>query len=140
LNAHLIEKRVVSAISSKTKRTKKVKSEKDKEEKVEKMNTFDITFDYYKSGKTLEEIAALRGLAITTIEGHLCRFIGEEGIDVSQFVSPKRMDNIITVIKTLDTTHLGPIKQSLSDDYTYTEIRFAAAEFERLKSLERSKS
>ena len=133
LNAHLIEKRAVSAISSKTKRTNKVKSEKVKEEKVEKMNTFDITFDYYKSGKTLEEIAALRGLAITTIEGHLCRFIGEEGIDVSQFVSPKRMDNIITVIKTLDTTNLGPIKQSLSDDYTYTEIRFAVAEYERGK-------
>ncbi len=135
LNLHLIEKKAISGISSKNKRTKK--SKLPKEEKVVKMNTFDITFDYYKSGKTPSEIAELRGLAETTIEGHLCRFIGEEGIDVSQFVTPERMGNIITVIKTLDTTLLGLIKQSLSDDYTYTEIRFALAEYERVKGLEK---
>src|SRR5437867_2613592 len=39
-----------------------------------KANTKQVSFDLYKSGKTVQEIAAARNLAVTTIESHLAYF------------------------------------------------------------------
>jgi uncharacterized protein YpbB len=62
-----------------------------------------------------------------TIEGHLAHYASLGMIDVKLFVNEEKMKNIITVAKKLDTTLFGAIKQSLGDDYTYSEIRFAMA-------------
>jgi hypothetical protein len=42
-------------------------------------------------------------------------------------VEKQKRENIISVSKTLDTQLFGPIKQSLGEEYTYSEIRFAMA-------------
>jgi uncharacterized protein YpbB len=42
-------------------------------------------------------------------------------------VEKEKLENIITVSKTLGTTMFNPIKQALGDEYTYTDIRFAIA-------------
>jgi nucleoside-triphosphatase THEP1 len=112
----------------------KAKREKGKKkEKKEKPDTKKISYDLYKEGKTIEDIAKERGMAFTTIEGHLAYYAGLGLIDVKQFVSEEKISNIITVSKSLDTTLFGPIKQSLGEDYTYSEIRFAMAWYENSK-------
>ncbi|MCX6296532.1 MAG: helix-turn-helix domain-containing protein [Bacteroidetes bacterium] len=100
---------------------------KTEKEKLEKTNTKEVTFNLYKQGKSIEEIASERKMVAMTIEGHLAYYAGLGMIDVKLFVNEEKMKNIITVSKKLDTTLFGAIKQSLGDEYTYSEIRFAMA-------------
>lgn len=111
----------------------KKERKKKNTEKKEKVDTKKISFDLYKSGKTIDEIAAERKMVPMTIEGHLAHYAGLGLIDVKLFVEEEKMKNIITVSKTLDTTLFGPIKQSLGDDYSYSEIRFAMAWYQNSK-------
>lgn len=105
-----------------------IKSDKkSKKEKKEKIDTKKISFDLYKNGFTLEQIAKERGMVETTIEGHLAYYVSLGMIDVLDFVNKQKMENIITVSKTLDTTLFGPIKQHLGEEYSYSDIRFAMA-------------
>jgi uncharacterized protein YpbB len=123
----------LSAVNVKPKRERKSKSSKSTEEKKEKVDTKKVSFDLYKEGKTIEEIAAERKMVTMTIEGHLAHYAGLGMIDVKLFVEEEKMNNIITVSKTLDTTLFGPIKQSLGDEYSYSEIRFAMAWYHNSK-------
>ncbi|MGZ4034869.1 MAG: helix-turn-helix domain-containing protein, partial [Bacteroidia bacterium] len=102
-------------------------------DKKEKINTKEVTFNLFKAGKSIDEIAKERNMVPMTIEGHLAHYAGLGMIDVKQFVDEEKMKNIITVSKTLDTTLFGPIKQSLGDDYTYSEIRFAMTYYQNSK-------
>lgn len=118
------------------KKDKKKATAKDPADKKEKVNTKEITFNLYKAGKTIDEIAKERNMVPLTIEGHLAHYAGLGMIDVKLFVEEEKMNNIITVSKTLDTTLFGPIKQSLGDEYSYSEIRFAMAYYQNAKKDE----
>ena len=88
----------------------------------------------FREGKTIEEIAALRSLAVTTIEGHLARYVTSGELPATQFTDPVKLEQIITVARTLDTGQLGPVKAALGEEFTYTDIRFAMAELQRRNS------
>ncbi|PIQ21314.1 MAG: helicase, partial [Cytophagales bacterium CG18_big_fil_WC_8_21_14_2_50_42_9] len=79
------------------------------------------------TGKTIAEIAAQRGLAITTIESHLARYVQSGDIPIATFLDPVKLEQILTVARTIDTDQLSPIKQLLGDEFSYTDIRFAVA-------------
>lgn len=123
----------LSTVNIKVKRERKSKSAKSTGEKKEKVDTKKVSFDLYKEGKTIEQIAEERKMVTMTIEGHLAHYAGLGMVDVKLFVDEEKMKNIITVSKTLDTTLFGPIKQSLGDEYTYSEIRFAMAWYHNSK-------
>src|SRR4029077_11580706 len=57
-------------------------------------NTKRISFDLYKSGKTVEEIAAERGLKPVTIHGHLACFIGRGELDISDFLAKEQVEEV----------------------------------------------
>jgi nucleoside-triphosphatase THEP1 len=98
--------------------TKKVKGDTQKE-----------TLQLFKQGKTIKEIAQLRGIAVTTVETHLSTFVAKGQLDVKEFVSKEKIEIIVASAKELDTFNLGPIKNSLGDDYSYGEIRMAIASY-----------
>ena len=108
--------------------TIKLKKEpKAPKEKKEKIDTKKVTFDLYKEGKTIKEIAAERGFASTTIEGHLAHYVGLGLIDVKEFVEIEKMKTIIATIKKLDTNLLSEIKHHLGENYSYPEIKCTLA-------------
>jgi nucleoside-triphosphatase THEP1 len=91
------------------------------------MSSPQITFDLYKSGKTIPEIANERGFAVSTVESHLVPFIATGEIDVSKLIGQEKFRVISGAIdKDLQAT-LGELKHLLGDDYSYSEIRFVAA-------------
>jgi len=100
---------------------------KEKQEKKEKGVTQKNSFDLYKSGKTIEEIAIERGMAITTIEGHLSSFVTTGDIDVRKFISDKKLQEILKVIVEIGGEQLSAVKQLLGEEYSYGEIRMAMA-------------
>lgn len=106
---------------------------KEKAKKKEKGESQRMSYELFKAGQNIEAIAKERNLTSMTVEGHLAEYVGLGLLDVNQFVEEEKRQNIITVAKTLDTQQLAPIKQRLSDDYSYTEIRFAMAYYQNSK-------
>ena len=116
------ERKIKKASTSTSKKTKK-----EKVVKAPKPDTKEVSFELYKQGKTLGEIAIERGYAITTIENHLSHFVSLGMIPVTQFVSIEKFDVIIECSKKHEGLATTPIKHELGDDYSYSDIRFALA-------------
>jgi len=85
------------------------------------------SFTLYKAGKTVEQIAAERGLATTTIEGHLSFYIYNGAIDIAEMVSEDKKLKIQDVVESYGSDKLSPLKEVLGDDYTYGEIKAVIA-------------
>ena len=77
----------------------------------------------YRSGKTIPEIATERGLATTTIEGHLSYFVQTGEIDVLEFVREEKIPAIKDAVESYGFEKLAPLKEVLGDNYTYGEIK-----------------
>ncbi len=92
--------------------------------KPKKGDTFRISLELYKEGVKIPDIATRRGLARTTVEGHLASFIPTGEIDVSELVSENKVAHIVRgVIEKSGISTLTPLKQALGDDYSFAEIR-----------------
>ncbi len=77
----------------------------------------------YRCGKNVGEIAAQRGLAATTIEGHLSYFVQTGQIDVRELVSEEKIPAIQDAAISYGMDRLAPLKEILGDNYTYCEIK-----------------
>jgi len=105
----------------------KTPKEKKSTVKKEKIDTKKETFVLFIQGKTIPEIADIRKMANSTIEGHLAYYAAKGEIDVSSIVSDKRMEEIVAAAKQLDTFLVNPVKQLLGAEYSYGEIKLALA-------------
>ncbi|MEX2599326.1 MAG: RecQ family ATP-dependent DNA helicase [Dehalococcoidia bacterium] len=86
------------------------------------------SLDMFRRGMAPEEIAAERGFALTTIEGHLAQAIElGEHLEVGRLVDDTRRRSIEEVAGRLGGGQLKPIKDALGDGYSYGEIRLALA-------------
>ena len=96
-----------------------------------KEDTRTISYNLYKDGKTVNEIAKIRNLNSQTIEEHLiyCAKLGYE-INFNDFLSMEHEELIIKKYIELNTDKLTPIKESLPPEITYTEIKFALCKIE----------
>jgi uncharacterized protein YpbB len=103
---------------------------KKTKKKKEKHDTKKESYDQYKSGKTVAQIAADRNMTEGTIEGHLAHYVSLKQIDVHTFVPQDKFKNIIAVIQEKKTLKLSEIKESLGEEYSYSDIRFTIAHFE----------
>lgn len=119
--------------TKKTSARGKKDTSKTLEPKKIKPDTKETTFELYKAGKTVREIAIERNYAITTIEGHLAHYVSLGMIPVTQFVSQQKFDTIIECSKKHADLATTPIKQELGGDYSYSDIRFALATQKHLK-------
>ncbi|MDQ3635290.1 MAG: DNA helicase RecQ [Acidobacteriota bacterium] len=92
-------------------------------------DTYSISLKMFKSGKSVDEVARERGLATSTIENHLCRFIPSGEIIVEDLVPIEKIDPIREAIFEMNAENgLSPIKEFLGDDFSYGEIRAVVAE------------
>ena len=91
----------------------------------EKGSTRLISLQLHKEGILIPEIAARRSLTISTIEGHLASFIPTGEIDIKELVPEHKLIPILTVIREIGGTALGPIKSRLGNDYSFGEIKAA---------------
>jgi ATP-dependent DNA helicase RecQ len=81
------------------------------------------SFTLYRSGKSVAEIATERGLATTTIEGHLSYFVQTGEIDVLEFVTEEKIPAIKDAVESYGHDRLAPLKEVLGEDYSYGEIK-----------------
>ncbi|MES2267643.1 MAG: DNA helicase RecQ [Bacteroidota bacterium] len=123
VNNYSAAKGLASRIKQKSvKRERKAKVRKSKQS-----DTFAFTYNLYKEGKSVTEIAQERGLSPTTIEGHLSRFIQTGELDVYEFVNENKIPAIKDAVESYGSAMLSPIKEVLGDAYTYGEIKAVIA-------------
>jgi len=89
------------------------------------------TLELYLAGKSLAEISAERGLALSTVESHLADCVANDELQVNRFVGDKKLAMILPLVKELGVTASGPIKARLSEDVTWAEIRAVQAHWRR---------
>jgi hypothetical protein len=97
---------------------------KEPKTKAEKVDTKKLSFDLYKAGWKIEEIAKERALSPQTIEGHLAHFVGTGDLDVYSFVPKAKVDAIADYLKRNPDQTLNAIKVSLGDATSFTDIKF----------------
>ena len=88
-----------------------------------KANTKQVSFDLYKSGKTVAEIAAERNLAVSTIEGHLAYFIARRELDISEFLTKEEVDEIAGFFEGRNTESLAEAKAHFGERFLYGQLR-----------------
>ncbi len=103
-----------------------------KVEKKDKTPTTQISYDLYRQGKSIAEIAEERGLVVGTIEGHMCKYVESGVLDVTDFVEIKKLNAIMDQYAK-GITNSGELKAALGNDYSYGEIKLAQA---HVRSLE----
>ncbi len=91
--------------------------------KSQKGDTNRITLGLYKEGVPIAEIASRRGLTTSTIESHLASFILTGEIRVDELVPQHKIDPILTAIRELGGSALGPLRSKLGNDYSFSEIK-----------------
>ena len=94
-------------------------------------NTKQVSFDLYKSGKTVAEIAAERHLAVSTIEGHLAYFIARRELDISEFLTKEEVDEIAGFFEERNIESLAEAKAHFGERFLYGQLRMV---LELLKS------
>jgi hypothetical protein len=100
--------------------------------KKEKGSSNRISLELYNEGKSINEIAEIRSMAVSTIEGHLTSFVGTGEIDISVFVSKEQLSVILKTIQKIGNTNSASIKDALGSDFTYAQIRAASVYHQRL--------
>jgi hypothetical protein len=94
---------------------------------VAKTDTKTISFNLYKEGKSIAEIAAERKLTIGSIETHLIPFITEGEIDINDIVPVKKQELIVAAVAIHGAQSHTTIIKNLPGDITYGEIKMVLA-------------
>lgn len=83
-----------------------------------------ISLALFKGGKSIEDIAEERNLAIGTIEGHLASFVSSGELDIELLVTKEKMDMIRQVIDSIGhEPSASEVKEKLGDEFSYGEVR-----------------
>ena len=103
----------------------------EESQETHKISTYEVTKNMIEEGLSPEQIAKERGLKLSTIYGHLARFIEQDLYDASQFVSEAHYDTIRDYFESTEDPSLGAAKDVLGDEFDFGEIKMVLAELKR---------
>jgi ATP-dependent DNA helicase RecQ len=92
-----------------------------------------ISYDLFKRGHLVEEIAEIRNLSGLTVIGHIATMYERgETIDLSQWVSAEQCDLIQGALPMFEEPYqMKAIHEHFGERFNYDQIRFAIADFRR---------
>jgi len=108
-----------------------LKKKESVSKKFDASNTYEVTLELWKSGKSISQIADSRGLTENTILSHVEKLVEAKKIDPSEILKiiPKsllpELREIVKVFKILDTSKLSPVFEYFKGKYSYDELRIA---------------
>jgi hypothetical protein len=83
------------------------------------------TLALLREGLKPAEIASKRGLALSTIEGHLAELVKEKEADISECLEQRKLNEILAVIRELETDRVQAVREVVGEAFSYGEIRVA---------------
>ena len=124
INGYLAAKQeaILNSLNEKTGRNRKNKIE-ETAPKAPKISTGEVTFNLFKTGKSIEEIAKERSLTPATIQGHLIPYIQKGEIKLNEVIDEEKAKTILQKLQLAGKeASLKAIKILCPADITYTDI------------------
>lgn len=107
------------------------KKEKVMKPSNQKGATQTTSYNLFKEGKSMEEIAQERNMAVTTIESHLSTFISDGLIDIDRIVSPESQKQVLDAAEKFGWESLKTLKENLPEQISYGQIRMTKASLKK---------
>lgn len=123
INKYCDEKGLATLIHEKTQRDERIERKKNKD----KVDTKTVSYNLFRQGKTIAQIAAERSLVMSTIEGHLAWGIREGMIQLSELVSPEKLAIACPFVKDNSKITLGELKEKCGAAITFGELKMVLA-------------
>lgn len=99
--------------------------------KTVKGGTYLDTLTLHKQNKSFEEIAATRGLALSTIKGHFAILIKDGKVDISSVLPENTISEIRNLLVENPQNSVTGIKSLVGDKFDFSEIRMVFNDFHR---------
>ena len=82
------------------------------------------TLELVEQGLSVRQVAEMRGLAVSTIYGHLERLVADGKIAPDRFIEVEVRERILAAMKQWDGQWLSDLKALLPEQISYDQIRF----------------
>ncbi len=86
-----------------------------------------ISYNLFKEGKSVSEIATLRNFTESTIESHLSFFVSRGILSVNELVQKEKLILIKSHLENVEEISITSIKEKLKDAVSYSEIKMVVA-------------
>jgi hypothetical protein len=101
-----------------------VPAEAEKEAERAGMDSKQLTYELFKNGLTIPEIARNRQMAVSTVETHLLSYLANGEIDINRLIDQRKLKAIEECQELNNFKQLSDLKAKLGDAYSYAEIKF----------------
>ena len=109
-------------------KSKKVNKKEPRDDAGKNLTTVEYSYMLYNQGNTIEQIAEIRGLNQSTIEGHLARYVASGDIDVHEFVDGDTLQKVEAYcMEHPEEKALKPIFEHFDAKIPYGVLRMAIA-------------
>ena len=114
---------ILNSLNDGTGNKRRKKKETTNAVKTVKPSTIELTYNLFKAGKNVEEIAKERGLTPGTIQGHLIPYIQKGEILIENVIDKKKINTIKRIAKAVGKdSSMKTIKELCPSDITYNDI------------------
>ena len=102
----------------------------NEQKKEDKKSTKQISFELFKKGLAIKEIAIERSLTSGTVESHLASYIPSGEIDVLELIPIKKYQKMVKAIEAIEFKNLTHLKENMDKSYTFMELRMVLLSLE----------
>ena len=95
--------------------------------KLPKPDTKALSLNLFQSNKTIAEIATERGLATSTIQGHLAHFVELGELEITAILKREQVEAISTYFTAAASDALTEAKNHFGEQYSYGELKMVRA-------------
>ena len=95
----------------------------NQQKREDKKPTKQISFELFKSGLSVKEIAKERSLTAGTVESHLASYIPSGEVNVLELIDLKRYKKLLNAIEKTEFKNLTELKEKVDKRFTFMELR-----------------
>ncbi len=100
--------------------------------KREKGATFKETLRMFHEGNDLSAIAKERGLALSTIQGHIAKLIRAGEVSINEVLPVQEWEPLLEKIRSMSDKRVGEVAADLEGQHSFKEINWVSAHLEWL--------
>ena len=86
-----------------------------------------VSFAMLRDGMNIQQIAKERGLAVSTVEGHVAHFIRTGDLDVLQVMEEDQVEEILDKAQEIGADRFPRLRKALGNRYSYGQLKMALA-------------
>jgi len=99
----------------------------EQKERLPQGSTYQMTYALQKEGFGIDEIAATRSMAKSTIEGHFARGIAEGELEIESLMPAEERDTIADWMREHADKNLNDARANFGDRFSYGQLRMVQA-------------